>query len=490
MGTVLDRHAAQRCGEAGASGGDGVAGQVEGVTLPPSYAAFLASKAPRARMTGIEPGPMPAHLFDFQAEVARFMLRAGRAAGFLDTGLGKGRTALECLRQAGEATNGTTLHMVPLAVARQIEAEGRSLGYDIRVIRSQDDARPGINVCNYDRLDGLDLSAYGAISLDESHILASLTGATARHLIENAQGVRFRFCWSATPAPNDHAELGAHAEFLGIMRSIEMLSRWFINDTATASQEWRLKGHAVDAFWDWVASWARCAQSPEDLGFDGSRFILPPLEILRHKVEAEGARADGTLFGADLSATTMHAKKRQTAEARARIVADLVDAEPHEPWLLWCDSDAEADALMAAVTGAVEVRGSHATERKETTIADFVEGRKRYLIAKPSACGYGLNLQHCARVAFIGRSFSYRAWYQAVRRCWRFGQMRNVNVHLIVAEGEDQIGRVIDRKADGHAEMKRAMSASMVRARETAAETKVPYVPTHKTELPQWLLAA
>lgn len=452
-----------------------------------NYAAFLASKAPRPQAVGIEPGPMPSFLFDFQADVARFLLRAGRGAGFLDTGMGKGRTALECLRQAADATNGIALHAVPLAVGWQIEREGRELGYDIRVIRGPDDVRPGINVCNYDRIDRLDPRAFGAVSLDESHIIASLTGSTARMLIEGFAKTRFRFCWSATPAPNDHTELGAHAEFLGLMRSVEMLSRWFINDTATASQEWRLKGHATESFWDWVASWARCAETPEDLGYDGSAFVLPPLQMHRHRVQAEAKTFDGTLFGADLTATTMHAVKRQTAEARARVVADLVMAEPHEPWLLWCDSDAEADALLAVLPDAVEVRGPHPPERKEQTIEAFITGQKLWLIAKPSACGYGLNLQHCARVAFIGRSFSYRAFYQAVRRCWRFGQTRPVQVHLVVAEGEEQIGRVVDAKAAGHAEMKRAMSDAMRRARGAVAQTKVPYLPLHTAELPTWL---
>ena len=451
------------------------------------YAAFLARKAPKARPTGVEPQPMPVHLFDFQADVCRFMVRAGRAAAFLDTGLGKGRMALECLRQAGDASGKPTLHLVPLAVARQIETEGRSLGYEIRLIRCQDEAAAGINVCNYDRIDHLDLSRFGAVSLDESHILASLTGSTARKLIDGCEPVRFLFCWTATPAPNSHQELGAHAEFLRIMRSTEMLCRWFVNDTNTASQEWRLKGHAQQAFWDWMASWSRCAQSPEDLGFDGSQYVLPPLQTFRHQAGAEARTMDGTLFGADLTATTMHAKKRETATSRAAIAAALVNAEPHEPWILWCDNDAEADALMAAVTGAVEVRGSHSPERKERALADFIEGRKLYLVAKPQACGYGLNLQHCARVAYVGRSFSYRAWYQSVRRCWRFGQTRSVHVHLIVAEGEDQIGRVIDRKAGAHAEMKLAMAAAMRRGVATESAVKVAYLPTHTCEIPSWL---
>lgn len=458
--------------------------------LHPEYAAFLASKAPRPRAVGIEPGPMPSHLFDYQAECVRFALRQGRAAMFLDTGLGKTRIQLEWCRQAAEASNGRALLLTPLAVARQIEREGLLLGYDVRVIRHQDEARDGINVCNYDRLAALDTVQFGAVSLDESSILKNFTGATTRALIASFEGHRFKLASTATPAPNDHMELGTHAEFLGLMRSVEMLSRWFINDTATASQQWRIKGHAQDAFWDWVASWARCAETPADLGYDASRFVLPPLNILRHKAAGDTRAAAGLLFASDLSATNMHAIKRETAQARAEAVGALVAAEPGEPWVIWCDNDAEADALMATVPGAVEVRGSHTPERKEAALTAFAVGEAQYIITKPSVAGMGLNWQHAARVAFVGRSFSYEAWYQAVRRCWRFGQTRPVDVHLIVAEGEDQIGRVIDRKAGDHATMKRAMAAAMARNRNVEAQTRIPYQPTHTGRLPAWMCAA
>lgn len=455
--------------------------------LNAEYAAFLAGKAPKAHAVGIEPGDMPAHLFDYQADCVRFGLRQGRAAMFLDTGLGKTRIQLEWARQAAEASNGRALILTPLAVARQIEREAVALGYSARVIRSQDEARDGINICNYDRLGALDTIQFGAVSLDESSILKSFTGATTRALIASFAEHRFRLCATATPAPNDHMELGTHAEFLGVMRSQEMLSRWFINDTATASQTWRLKGHAVNDFWDWVSSWARCAETPADLGYDASRFALPPMNVVKHRAIGEAKPMDGALFISEMSATNMHDVKRQTADARADAVAALVQAEAGEPWIVWCDTDYEADALAKRIPEAVEVRGSHTPDRKESALAAFSDGSTRVLISKPSVCGMGMNWQHAARVAFVGRSFSYEAWYQAVRRCWRFGQTRQVDVHLIVAEGEEQIGRVIDRKADGHNTMRRAMAAAMLRARETRAETKIPYIPTHKARMPAWL---
>jgi hypothetical protein len=454
-----------------------------------AYAEFLARKTPRIQAHGIEPEAMPSHLFDFQAEVCRFLLRVGRGAEFLGTGLGKSAIQIEWCRQAAEATNGRALILTPLAVARQMEREAHRFGYTAQVIKCQDDVADGINICNYDRLDGLNPHAFGAVSLDESSIIKNFMGATFTKLTDAFSGHRFRLCNTATPAPNDHMELGTHSEFLGLMKRLEMLARWFINDTSTASQNWRLKGHAESAFWDWVASWARCADSPTDLGFDGARFVLPPLEIHKHKVAAEAKAMEGTLFAGDVSATNMHAVKRETADARARLVADLVANEPNEPWILWCDSDAEADALMMVVDGATELRGSHTIDRKESTLDDFTMGRNLILITKPSICGFGVNLQFCARQAFIGRSFSYESWYQAVRRSWRFGQKRTVHIHLAVAEGEEQIGRVIDRKAEGHASMKLAMAAAMLRSRETDVHTMVPYNATHTGELPSWLTA-
>tara|TARA_R110000868_G_scaffold233264_5_gene486986 strand:+ start:97 stop:1479 length:1383 start_codon:yes stop_codon:yes gene_type:complete len=450
------------------------------------YLDFLASKAPRSMPVGIEPGPMPDHLFDFAAHAVRFCLRQGRAALFLDTGLTKTRCQLEFARQAAGASNGVALILTPLAVARQFEGEGLALGYECRVVRDQSGVLPGINICNYDRIELLDASAFGAVCLDESSILKNSQGATSRNLIATFADTPFRLAATATPAPNDHVELGTHAEFLGIMSQSDMLVRWFLNDSENTGT-WRLKGHAVEAFWDWVSSWAIMASSPADLGYDGSRFILPPLRIHRHKTIGDVKPMDGSLFAGDVSATNMHEVKRQTASARAAEVARLVNEDLAEPWMIFCDTDYEADTLKAMIHGAVEVRGSMTPEQKEARIAAFLDRTARVMISKPRIMGSGLNLQFCARMAFVGRSFSYELWYQAVRRCWRFGQQRPVDVHLIVAEGEDQIGRVIDQKAEAHAEMKAAMVAASKRAAQTKSVVKVAYNPTHLGRLPEWL---
>lgn len=453
------------------------------------YLDFLASKTPVAQSSGIEPKPLPGTLFDFQAACVDFCIRQGRAGLYLDTGLGKTRCQLEWAAQCGAAANGKSLILTPLAVAKQIEREARQLGYDARVIREQSEARDGINIINYGRLDKIDPEEFGAVSLDESAILKSFNGKTTEALCSMFEGHRFRLSATATPAPNDHMELGQQSQFLGIMPSNEMLMRWFISDQ-TEMGRYRLKRHGEEQFWDWMASWSRMAQSPEDLGFDGSRYRLPPLNIVRHKAIGSNVKPiEGLLFAGDVSATNMHDVKRQTAKARADSVASLV-AGNAEPWIVWCDADYEADALKSAIGECVEVRGSLSIERKEEYLEAFSTGQARVIITKPGIAGHGLNWQHCANMVFAGRSFSYELWYQAVRRSWRFGQTRPVNVHIIVAEGENQIGRVIDRKSDDHDRMKKAMAAAMRRSMGRGSEIRKAYNPTHIGRLPTWLTSA
>lgn len=453
--------------------------------LLPDYEAFLAGKAPRTQAAGFEPDPFPPHLFDYQRAATAFCLRLGRAALFLDTGLGKTVCEIEFAAQCARRTGLPSLILTPLAVARQIEREGLRFDYDIRVVRDQSEVGPGINVCNYDRLDRLDPAAFGCVVLDESSILKSFTGKVSRALISMFAGTPYRLAATATPAPNDHVELGTHSEFLGVMPQHEMLVRWFLNDSADTGT-WRLKGHAVRAFWDWCASWAVMAETPDDLGFDGSRHVLPQMIVHRHKVAGIVKAPMGELFSADVSATSMHAVKRQTAAARAADLAEMI-LQDDQPWLVWVDINDEADAVRAVLPDAREVRGSMTAEAKEHAIARFLDGSTRILIGKASAMGQGLNLQHCASMAFLGRSFSYEQWYQAVRRCWRFGQTRPVHVHLMVAEGEDQIGRVLSRKAAGHDAMKVAMRAATRRAASASSEVRVPYQPSHAGRLPGWL---
>jgi Helicase conserved C-terminal domain len=458
-----------------------------------AYSQFLASKALRAKERGLHRVPELAdHLFPFQRLCVEHHLRVGSAGCFLDTGLGKTEIQLEFCQKVLEVTNERALIWTPLAVAGQTKRRADRWGYEARVIREQSEAGPGINICNYDRRDKIDPDEFAIVSCDEASIMKSFTGKTTRAMIEAFKGHRFKLVATATPAPNDHMELGNYSEFLEIMAANEMLSRFFINDTSTASQEWRLKQHAVNAFWDWMASWARMGEKPSDLtsnGKDDLQFTLPPFEVIRHRAkDSQIDRELADMFGApNLSATNLHKVKRQTIEARAETVANIVTKDT---WIFWVDTDYEADALKCALPDAIEIRGSQSIDEKEERLEAFETGGARHLIAKPSMCGFGLDWSHCSHMAFVGRSYSYETWYQAVRRCWRFGQKHPVKVHLIVAEGEGEIGRVIDRKAGDHIKMKAAMREAMRRATGRSSIVKSPYNPTHKESLPTWISSA
>jgi hypothetical protein len=457
------------------------------------YALFLANKAIRAKERGLANVPeLAAHLFPFQRSCVDFALHAGCSGLFLDTGLGKTECELEWCQKAIEATNQKALILTPLAVASQTKRRADKWGYEARVIRAQWQAKPGINICNYDRLEKLDPSEFGVIALDEASILKSFSGKTRNALVHAFKGARFKMAATATPAPNDHMEFGSYAEFLDVMASNEMLSRFFINDTSTASQEWRLKAHAVRAFWDWLASFARMAEKPSDLGDSDEGFILAPFQIIRHRArDSELDESFTDMFGApSMSATSLHDVKRQTRDARAESTASVLAADPEHSWIFWTDTNYEADAVKEQIPKAIDIRGSMSIEQKEELLDLFSTGDESYLITKPTLTGFGLDWSHCDRMAFVGRSYSYETWYQAVRRCWRFGQKNTVKVHLIVAEGEDTIGRVIDRKEGAHATQKTAMREAMRRATGQAAIVKSPYNPTQKARLAPWICAA
>lgn len=454
------------------------------------YAGFLARKTPRPAFAGLKRIPeLHPSLFPHQRDVTAFALETGRAAEFLDTGLGKTLSQTDWARVVAEHTGRPSMIWAPLAVAQQTAREGARFGIDVRVCRSGADVGPGVNVANYERLHLFDPDAFGGVVLDESSILKSFAGRTRNALVKTFEATPFRLCCTATPSPNDHMELGNHSEFLGWLPMMDMLHRFFVNDTSTASQEWRLKGHAVGPFWDWVSSWARCVSKPSDLGYSDEGFALPPLELHHHVVAVDLTQdRGGQLFRLpEMSATAHHAEKRRTAAARAEQVAALVSAEPNEPWIIWCDTDYEADLLQAVLPGAIEVRGSHSAEVKEERLVAFSTGNERVLITKPSIAGFGLNWQHCARVAFAGLSYSYEAFYQAVRRCWRFGQKRPVLCHVVMAETEGALWQTISRKADSHEAMKAEMFAATRRAAARSERRKIAYEPTNEGRLPPWL---
>lgn len=450
------------------------------------YRRFIASKGAAAAAVGFAAKALPDRMFAHQKAAADFALGKGRAAFFLDTGLGKSGCeavfADECVRETGKPS----LILTPLAVARQMQRECEAFGVDARVVRDAGEQWSGVNIANYERLAKLDLSRFGAVVLDESSILKSFAGATKRALVEAFRDTPYRLAATATPAPNDHIELGTHSEFLGVMGSMEMLCRWFINDTSTASQNWRLKGHATADFWSWVASWARAASLPSDLGGDDSGFILPPLANELHIVDVDltAGDFDGLFRIPDQSATDIHREKANTLTERVARSAEI--ANGHDGYVIvWCERDDESAALTAAIPDAVEVRGSMPLDVKEAALDDFVAKRRRVLVTKSRIAGFGLNLQHCHCQVFASLSHSYERYYQAVRRSWRFGQTRPVTAHVVIAETEMPIWRNVQRKAADHDRMKAAMADAM-RGAQTERNRKA-YVKAPEVSLPDFL---
>lgn len=461
-----------------------------------AYRDLIARKAVSFDGEGLAEVPeLHPEMFPLQRAVTEFALRTGRSGAFLDTGLGKTFCELEWGHQVVRATNRPVLMLAPLAVGHQHAAEAARFGIDARVARDRFAVRePRVYIANYERLDLFDTDAFGGVALDESSILKSFTGVTTRKLINAFAQTPFRLAATATPAPNDHTELGQHSAFLGVMPANEMLSRWFIADQ-TEMGRYRLKRPAIRPFWDWVASWARCVSKPSDLGFSDEGYDLPPLDVRQHLVEGdwmpdedEGGPQLSLIRTVKASATSIHKEKRRTAERRADKVAEIVAADPDEPWIVWCDTDYEADALAARLPGFVEVRGSHRPEVKEERLVAFSSGQARGIITKPSIAGFGLNWQHCARMAFIGLSFSYEAFYQAVRRSWRFGQRRPVAAHVVCSDAEAAAWRIVSRKAGDHDGMKREMTSAMRRAARVARVLH-DYDPQEEARLPAWIAA-
>lgn len=423
------------------------------------YSEFLRTKARSHVSTGLtDIGTIHRSLFAYQADVVRWALRKGRACIFEDCGLGKTIQQLEWAQHVP----GDVLILTPLAVAAQTEAEAVKFGFDARVSRDGTKAAK-TTITNYEQLHKFDLTQFQGLVLDESSILKSHDGRTRNQIIESAQSIPFRLACTATPAPNDHMELGNHAEFVGAMSRVEMLATYFVHDGGDTSK-WRLKGHAVAEFWQWVATWAVMIRKPSDIGHSDEGFDLPPLRTHEYVLDS-GIVADGEMFA--LPATSMHAQRqarRHTMGARVQKVAELVNDTPGH-WLVWCELNDEGDELTRAIDGAVQVAGADSDESKAAKMLAFARGEFRVLVTKPKIAGHGMNWQHCSQMAFVGLSHSWEQYYQATRRCWRFGQKSPVDVHVVTSDTEIAVLENIKRKqaaadhmADGMVE---AMSETM-----------------------------
>lgn len=454
------------------------------------YLDFLAAKKALAPPSGFEydPAALPAGLFDWQREVVLWALVRGRAALFTDTGTGKSRMQLAYADAVHKHTGGDVLILAPLAVTHQTAREGAAIGVPVTVCRSQADVRPGVNVANYDRLHLFDPTRFICIILDESSCLKGYSSQRRQQLQAAFAATPYKLCCTATPAPNDHLELGNHAEFLMVLSSHEMIARWFIADQS-AMGTYRLKAHAKEAFWEWVASWAISMRRPSDLGYPDAGFILPPLHIEQITVTTDPtADAGEHLFRIpDLNATGVHREGRLTAAARARAVADLVNADG-EIWAVWCNTDYEARELMARIPDAIEVNGKDSPESKEAGLLAFSEGRARVIVSKPRLAGFGLNWQHCSHTAFVGLSYSMEQFYQALRRFYRFGQTREVRAYIAAADTEGAIRTTVERKLRDHEELMGGMvAAGRKLRREEDAARRVRYDPRVPMTVPGWL---
>ena len=432
------------------------------------YSEFLSRKALTHQPSGLaDDVVLSDKLKPFQGHVTRWALQQGRAAVFADCGLGKSWMALEWARSVVEHTGRPVLILTPLAVAAQFIREGQKLGVDVASAFLGTSDRewwcPGVWVANYESLHKLDrlIPQLGGVVLDESSILKNFTGKTRNALIETFKPVPYRLACTATPSPNDPVELGNHAEFLGVMRHIDMLNRFFEHDAGDTGS-WILKGHGRRPFWRWVSSWAMCLRKPSDIGFSDEGYDLPPLEMHEHVVDVDQhmARQAGMLFAFEASTLSEQREvRRASIEERVAKAAQLTRND--EQWLVWAGLNDESTALVKAIPGAVEVTGSDTAEAKEQRVLDFIDGRIRVLVSKVSIVGFGVNLQCCARQAFVGADHSFEALYQAVRRSWRFGQTRPVHAHLIRTSADGAIVENMRRKKDEFERLHRELAEAV-----------------------------
>lgn len=454
-----------------------------------AYRAFIAARAPQPQRFGFDPHPINPAAKMHQDAALRFALDRGKSASFLDTGLGKSLIELEFARQCAEETGKPSLILTPLAVAGQMVREGQKFNIAARQIREQAEVGAGIMVANYERLAKLDPACFGAVVLDESGILKAFGGKTSTALCEAFRATPYKLAATATPAPNDHMEIGQHSDFLDIMPGPEMLSRWFIADQKKMGA-YRLKGHAAENFWQWVSSWSRCATLPSDLGGDDTGYILPAIDRRIHQVKADRMTGieEGMLFRIpEMSATSFHAEKRLTLTQRCDLAAQL--ATHDKPVTVWCETNEESAQLARMIPGAVEVFGSLDADEKERRIMQFIDGTARVMVTKPKLAGFGLNLQHCAHAVFASISFSYEQHYQAVRRSHRFGQLETVRNDIVISDTEAAVWDIVHRKADDHEVMKRAMAKAMQGAQQFSG-LRMAYGAREKVTFPSWLRSA
>lgn len=452
-----------------------------------NYLDFIERKAQLGTNDGFEPLWIPEWLFDFQEHLAEWAIGKGRAALFADCGLGKTPIQLVWAENVVRHTNGRVLILTPLAVGHQTVREAEKFGVECR--RSSEGELPArIVVTNYERLHYFNPSDFDGVVCDESSILKNFDGVTRIAITEFMKKTRYRLLCTATAAPNDYIELGTSSEALGAMGFVDMLHRFFKKAESTQSRSdefrngnWRFRGHAERDFWRWVCSWSRAIRKPADLGFPDGDFKLPGLTTTEHVVKAVTKNPDALFDMPAMTLEEQREERRRTIGERCEMVARLV-SETAKPAVVWCHLNEEGRRLRQAIAGSVEVSGDDADERKEEAFIAFERGEIRVLVTKPTIAGFGLNWQHCAHETFFP-SHSFEQWYQAIRRCWRFGQKSPVQVDVVCSEGESGVLANLRRKAEAC----ERMFARLVELMNQELTIKPTRVGTAVTEVPTWL---
>ena len=441
------------------------------------YSDFIKSKWQHSQFNGFEPISIPDCLFEFQVPLVDWSIRKGRAALFEDCGLGKSIQTIVWADNVVRKTNKPVLLVTPLSVAAQFVREGDLFGYSLaRSKKGENVDAPQIVVTNYEKLGYFSPSDFGGMACDESSILKNFDGQTRRLVTAFMRKIPYRLLASATPAPNDHMELGTSSEALGYMTRMNMLGMFFTNG-GSSTQEWELKGHARKRFWEWMSSWARAIRKPSDLGFDDGGFKLPPLRHIHHTVPGKVVRG----FFPEVASTLSHQRAEQKRTLRDRCELAASNRPLDRPAVFWCHLNDEGDMLTKLIPGAVQVKGSDSDDKKEESLLGFADGKIQYLVTKPKIASFGLNWQHCSDV-FYFPSHSHEQFYQAIRRCWRFGQKRPVNCNLIYSESDVSVVTNMLRKEKLSIDMYDGIIRSMA-----SNYSRKPEPFNTELELPSWL---
>lgn len=421
-------------------------------------------------------------LYEFQKDIVRWALKKGKACIFADCGLGKTPMQLSWAHQVHKHTGGKILILAPLAVADQTKREADKFGYVAKVVEKQEDCISGINITNYEKLDRFIANEFTGIVLDESSILKSYSGKVRTAIIQNFHEVPYKLACTATPAPNDYMELGNHSEFCGVMTRAEMLSMFFVHDGGETSK-WRLKGHAEDVFWQWLATFSVFVDNPNNIGYEIDGYNLPPINIQEIIVDGDTPTTE------TLTLTERRQARKNSLKLRCEQAARLVNSSD-EQWLVWCDLNEEGNTLEKLIDKSKNVQGSDTNQYKSDTMLEFSEGNLKCLISKPKLAGFGMNWQNCHNMIFTGLSDSYEQFYQALRRCWRFGQEKPVNVYIIISAKEGCVKENIERKQTDFLKMQSEMTelTKEITKKELKSTCRIstPYEPHIKMELPKW----